>query len=167
MERKNIIISIIIYLGLIFIFIIIAFVKQNGYLLNDKEYLVTKVIDGDTIEVVKDGQNYRVRYLGINTPEITHSDLPNDCYAIEAKELNQKLVLNKFITLLEDKQDKDKYGRLLRFVYLKTENISFKILESGAARSLIIPPNNKFSKTILEIENTAKISKLGLWGLCI
>ena len=166
MNKTKLLISGLIYIGLIIIFIVIAFTKHSGGLLKDNEYLVTKVIDGDTIEVLKDGSKFRVRYLGINTPEITHTDKPNDCYALEAKKFNENFVLNKYVKLYKDTLDTDKYGRLLRYVYTNGENVNLKFLELGAAKSLIIPPNNNYSRKIIELENTAKLKKLGLWGLC-
>ena len=78
---------------------------------SDKQlYVVTKVIDGDTIQI-ENGQ--KVRYIGIDTPELKG----NECYAKQAREKNKELVEGKQVKLQKDISETDKYGRLLRYVY--------------------------------------------------
>lgn len=76
-------------------------------------YLVVNVVDGDTIDVMIAGTIYRVRYIGIDTPELS----PLECYGPEAKARNEELVLGQIVTMEKDVSETDRYGRLLRYVY--------------------------------------------------
>ena len=78
-------------------------------------YLVTKVIDGDTIQI-EGGQ--KVRYIGIDTPETVDPTRPDGCFGKEASEKNKNLVLGKKVRLEKDVSLTDRYGRLLRYVYV-------------------------------------------------
>lgn len=86
--------------------------------------LVTKVIDGDTV-TIQGGR--RVRLLGIDTPEVGEP-----CYA-EAKQRLQELVLSKTVKLVPDAANADKYGRLLRFIFLNNQNINLTLIQEGLA----------------------------------
>ena len=72
---------------------------------------VTRVVDGDTIDVLIDGKNTRIRYLQMNTPE------RDEACSRESTQANSDLVQGKTVHLRADKEDQDRYGRLLRFVY--------------------------------------------------
>ena len=100
---------------------------------------VVDVIDGDTIEVEIDGVTERVRYIGIDTPEIGQR-----C-AEEATEANRRLVSGKRIMLVPDKENRDIYDRLLRYVYSGGELVELKLVELGLARPLKIFPNVRHS----------------------
>src|SRR3989338_7374568 len=76
------------------------------------------VVDGDTIEL-ENGQ--RVRYIGIDTPELHHPLKPVQCFGKEAKDENEKLVLGKEIILKKDVSETDRYGRLLRYIFVPTD----------------------------------------------
>ncbi|MBI3335237.1 MAG: thermonuclease family protein [Candidatus Portnoybacteria bacterium] len=86
---------------------------------------VARVIDGDTIEL-ENGQ--RVRYIGIDTPETSDPRKPIQCFGIEAAKKNQELVEGKMVRLEKDVSERDRYARLLRYVYagdtLNSSNIS-------------------------------------------
>jgi micrococcal nuclease len=98
--------------------------KITGNFLADyEEGIVTRVVDGDTLEI----GNESIRLLGINTPE------RGEIYYKEAKELLSSLVLNKTIRLEKEKEDKDRYGRKLRYIYLNEENVNLKLVEQGLA----------------------------------
>jgi micrococcal nuclease len=87
---------------------------------------VHRVIDGDTIVI---NQNIRVRYIGIDTPETHHPRRPVECLGKEATEANKELVEGKFVILERDSRDLDRYGRWLRYVFLKFERPAFNIRE--------------------------------------
>lgn len=132
---------------------------------------VTNVIDGDTIKI-DTGQ--KVRYIGINTPEITYPEKPNDCFALEAKEKNKELVEGKTVKLEKDISETDKYGRLLRYVFLNnplsTNEAVFinKILiTEGYARIMTIPPDLQYYSLFKEEQVKAKENKKGLWNQCL
>ena len=80
--------------------------------------LVTRVIDGDTVEVSLNGESQTVRYIGIDTPETKHPSKPIECFGPEASQFNEELVSGKQVLLEEDVTDKDRYGRLLRYVWI-------------------------------------------------
>ena len=119
---------------------------------------VVDVIDGDTIEVEIDGVTERVRYIGIDTPEIGQR-----C-AEEATEANRRLVSGKRIMLVPDKENRDIYDRLLRYVYSGGELVELKLVELGLARPLKIFPNVRHSDEIAEAARTARANGTGcLW----
>lgn len=120
---------------------------------------VTHVIDGDTI-VIETGEH--VRYIGINTPEMETSE----CYATEASEINKNLVLGKTVKLEKDVSNVDKYGRLLRFVYVDDILVDDNLIKNGAAKIMTVPPDVKYKDEFLSSQYYAKENKLGLWGKC-
>lgn len=130
--------------------------------------LVTKVVDGDTIEI-EGGK--RVRYLGVDTPETKDPRRPVQCFGKEASNENKFLVEGKVVILQKDISETDKYNRLLRYVYLPLEDsralfINDYLIREGFAKALTYPPDVKFSERFLEAEREAKMNKEGLWGRC-
>ncbi|HKB88398.1 MAG TPA: thermonuclease family protein [Patescibacteria group bacterium] len=121
---------------------------------------VTRVIDGDTIEI-EDGQ--KVRYIGVDTSEIYPKI---ECYSEEAKKENENLVLGRTVKLEKDVSETDKYSRLLRYVYLDNEFINDELVKTGFAKVETVPPDIKYKSEFLESENYAKENKLGLWSKC-
>ena len=119
----------------------------------------TRVIDGDTI-VIDTGEH--VRYIGMNAPELS----PLECYATEAAEINKNLVLGKTVRLVKDISETDKYGRLLRFVYVGNTFVDDELVKEGAAKIETVPPDTEFKDEFIESENSAKENKLGMWGEC-
>jgi len=120
---------------------------------------VTRIIDGDTI-VIDTGQH--VRYIGINTPETETSE----CFAKEAGDINEDLVLGKEVKLEKDVSETDKYGRLLRYVYVGQEMINDELVKGGSAKVDSIPPDLKYKDEFLQSEKYARQNNLGLWGKC-
>ena len=119
---------------------------------------VVDVIDGDTIEVEIDGATERVRYIGIDTPEVGQR-----C-AGEATDANRRLVSGKQIMLFPDKENRDIYGRLLRYIFSGDELVNLKLVELGLARPLKIFPNVSRSDEIAEAARTARANGTGcLW----
>lgn len=121
---------------------------------------VTKVIDGDTI-TIDTGQ--KIRYIGINTPEIETSE----CYATEASKINSNLVLGKTVKLEKDVSEVDKYGRLLRYVYLDNQMINDELVKDGFAKIETVPPDVKFKGQFIKSEKYAKENNRGIWGKCL
>ena len=130
-------------------------VSGNTVLEGDK-HSVVEVIDGDTFET-EDG--IHVRMLGINTPEV------NEDYYQEAKDELRKLIFNKTVLLVRDKQDKDKYGRDLRYVYYEDLFVNSYLVETGYAKTLSIAPNTKYTEEFALLEREAMDKKVGLWGI--
>lgn len=79
---------------------------------------VLRVVDGDTIDVAAGGTTYRVSYIGMDTPETVHPTVGVECFGYEATEFNRTLVEGKMVYLEKDVSETDRYGRLLRYVWL-------------------------------------------------
>lgn len=118
--------------------------------------LVTRVIDGDTIEI---GGGYHVRYIGIDAPE------KGEPFYGEATEANRNLVEGKKVYLEKDVEDKDANGRLLRYVWLDNTMVNTELVKLGYAYSYSYPPNVKYQAYFLQLEKEARKQKLGLWSL--
>jgi micrococcal nuclease len=121
------------------------------------------VIDGDTV-IIDDDRNSRVRYLGIDTPEIAIQDSPGDPMSEEAKNLNKKLVQGKTVKLEFDKEKYDVYGRILAYVYVDDLLVNEELLKQGLATVLIIEPNSMYSEIMFDSLEEAKNNKKGMWG---
>lgn len=131
--------------------------------------LVTKVIDGDTIEI-EGGE--RVRYLGIDTPETKDPRKPVQCFGKEASNKNRELVEGKRVVLETDIIDKDKYDRLLRYVFLDLGSgtklfVNDFLIREGYGQVLTIPPNVKYADQFVEAQQQAREQKKGLWAKCL
>ncbi len=130
--------------------------------------LVTKVIDGDTI-ILENGKT--VRFVGIDTPETVDPRRPVGCFGKEASNETKSLLTGKVVILQKDVSDTDKYGRLLRLVFLPLENgqilfVDDYLVREGFARVYTYPPDIKFDSQFREAEAQAKNAKKGLWASC-
>ena len=119
---------------------------------------VTHVIDGDTITI--EG-GYRVRYIGIDTPEV-HPKL--EAYGIEALKANRELVEGKEVRLERDVSEKDKYGRLLRYVYVGGIFVNAELVKQGLARARAYPPDIKYQDYMEDLEAEARQAGKGIWA---
>ena len=126
---------------------------------------VVRVIDGDTITVTIDDQEETVRYIGIDTPE-PYRDGEPACYSQEATSRNTELVAGAQVQLVSDDEDRDKYDRLLRYVYIDELFVNELLVAEGYATTLRIEPNITEAKTLQQAEDTARAQGLGLWGVC-
>ena len=128
---------------------------------------VISVIDGDTFVI--EG-NQKVRYIGIDTPEIVKDTsgkkTKEECFARESYEENKRLIEGKTVRLERDKSNTDKYGRLLRYVYLDDLFINEHLISQGFARIMAIKPDIRYYKSFKADEDRAKRDKLGLWDIC-
>jgi len=124
---------------------------------------VTYVFDGDTIEL---SGGARVRYIGMNAPEIAHPKSRAQCFGKEAADENKKLVLGKTVTLVSDTTDKDAYGRLLRYVYVGNAFINDELVREGYAVAEPVKPNLKYAQEFYTDQESAKKMKRGLWSAC-
>ena len=119
---------------------------------------VIQVIDGDTI-TVKGG--YRVRYIGIDTPEI--HPVP-EAYGTEAWQGNRQLVEGKEVRLERDVSETDKYGRLLRYVYVDDVFVNAELVRQGLAEAKAYPPDIKYQDYLEQMEAEAKEAGRGMWA---
>ncbi len=136
---------------------------------NIDQFLVKRVIDGDTIEI-ENGQ--KIRYIGIDTPETVHPDKPVQCFGREASLKNKELVEGKSVRLEKDVSETDKYGRLLLYVYLVNEKsepsifINDYLVRQGYAHSSSYPPDVKYQERFRQAEAEARQNNRGLWANC-
>ncbi|VVA43343.1 Nuclease-like protein [Candidatus Roizmanbacteria bacterium] len=132
---------------------------------------VIRIIDGDTIEI--EG-NKKVRYIGINTPELHDPRRPVGCFAQAASDENKRLVEGKEVYIQKDVSETDKYKRLLRYVWIGDPSVSSAeaifvndyLVRQGFAQVSTFPPDVKYQLQFLEAQKEAKINKLGLWKEC-
>lgn len=130
--------------------------------------LVTKVIDGDTI-VVND--KLTVRFIGIDTPETVDPRRPVACFGKEASNKTKSLLSGKDVILQKDVSETDKYGRLLRYVFLPLPDgqnlfVNDYLVREGYAKVLTYPPDVKYNEQFRQAEREARENKRGLWKKC-
>lgn len=122
------------------------------------------VYDGDTIDVMLEGRRRRVRYIGIDTPELSDERPHLQVVAQQAREANMKLVLGRDVWLEWDAERLDAYGRLLAYVYVEPGIfVNGWLVEQGLARTLTIPPNTKYREILRALESEARASGRGVW----
>jgi micrococcal nuclease len=149
--------------------ILIITVFLNSYGLNlytIPENKVTKVIDGDTVEVFFNEKINKVRLIGLNTPESVDMNRRVECYGFEASDKLKELAHGKIVDLVPDEtqDDKDKFGRYLRYLYLNGENINKKMISEGFGFEYTYKKPYIYQKDFKEAESLAKKNNLGLWN---
>ena len=126
---------------------------------------VVRVIDGDTIDVVIDGVQFRVRYIGVDTPETHHPSRGVEPFGFEATEANRALVEGKTVYLEKDISETDRYGRLLRYVWLADGRMVNEVLTAeGYAQVSTYPPDVKYQEAFLTAQREARDQGRGLWS---
>lgn len=139
---------------------------------NQKEQgRVIRAIDGDTLEIEYQGKATKLRYIGINAPESVDPRRGTQCFGKESAKENQRLTENKLVYLVRDISDTDKFGRLLRYVYLKLDDGQFLfindyLVREGFATNYTYPPDVSYSEQFKLAEKEARENKRGLWGNC-
>lgn len=150
MKKK--IVSVILLIVLVYLVYAVPkiFGKSGGF---EDGLVVKKVIDGDTIEL---SNGKFVRLIGINAPE------KNENYYLESKSQLEKIE-GREVRLEKDKSNKDKYGRLLRYVFLENHFVNLELVSYGYAKAMVMKPNVKYEGNFFEAEKLAKKSELGIW----
>ena len=139
--------------------------------------LVTRVVDGDTIEVritgrvdgpgvgsASLGPIHDVRLIGIDTPESVSPNTPVECFAREASAATATLVEDRRVTLYKDTEEADRYGRLLRYVYLGDEMVGARLVANGYAFAYTYPPNVRHAALFVQLQREARQNDRGLWS---
>ncbi len=140
---------------------LIVLLGLSSYCRPKAEFQVVRVIDGDTIVIEN---NERVRYIGMDTPELARGKRPAEPYADEAKAFNQRLVGGKRVRLEFDKEERDRFGRLLAYVYVGEVMVNEELVRSGLARAAAYPPNLRYRSRFEKLEEEAKEDGRGIWG---
>lgn len=142
---------------------------------NFEKVEVLRVIDGDTIEVNIDGEKDVVRLIGVDTPESVHPEKEIEPFGIESSEFTKENLEGVNVYLEKDSSDRDKYNRLLRYVWteipedfndeeINEKLFNAKLLKEGYAKTLSIKPNTKYKEKFEKIEEDSKQNQKGIWG---
>lgn len=130
---------------------------------------LVRVADGDTVRVVVDGVEERVRYIGIDSPEL-HPSSPAtpDPYAEAASEANARLLAGGRMVLEKDVSERDRYGRLLRNVWIERDGtwtfVNLALVAEGYAQVSTFPPDVAYVDVLLAAERAAREGGRGLWS---
>ena len=116
---------------------------------------VTNVIDGDTIDVLLNGEEVRVRYVGVNTPERDET-----CYS-EASAANRVMVEGQTVRMVKDTSETDRYGRLLRYIYVGNTFVNEQLVAQGYAEVVLYEPDDRYYEDFLRFESNAARNGLG------
>ncbi len=128
---------------------------------------VDRVVDGDTAKVFYRGESQYVRYIGIDTPEAESPDQPEgECYARQATDFNEDMLAGGEARLRFGPELRDRFGRLLAYVYVSDVMLNEELLRRGLAETLTIPPNDAESERFEQLEKEARQAGLGLWAAC-
>lgn len=126
---------------------------------------VVRVVDGDTIEVMFQGKKEDVRLIGVDTPETVHPSKPVQPYGPEASAFTKSYLTGKQVGLEFDVEQRDKYGRLLAYVWIDNQMFNRVLVKEGYAQVATFPPNVKYVDDFKELQKEAREAKRGLWGL--
>src|SRR3954470_12549588 len=130
---------------------------------------VERVVDGDTIIVHVSGRRERVRFIGIDTPESVKPNTPVQCFAIEASNRTKSLLpAGTPVRLLGDVEQRDKYKRLLAYVYRQRDNlfVNLSLAHDGYAQPYTFPPNIAHTSEFVAAAADARNAGRGLWSAC-
>lgn len=132
--------------------------------IGNRDNYCTRVIDGDTIVVTIGGQEEKVRLIGVDTPETVHPRKPVEYFGKEASEFTRRMVEGKGIRLEYDWQTRDKYGRLLAYVYIEDGTfLNAEIIKQGYGFAYTRYPF-KHLDDFRQYEREAREHNMGLWG---
>ena len=149
----------------------LSYIEQQVQGVSTDKYLVTDVIDGDTVKVQKDNQQFTVRLIGIDAPEVKG----NECKNKESTQFLEKLILNRDVELETDPTQEifDRYGRTLGYIFLDGMNINELMVSSGLAKEYTYSKPYKYqqnfkdsqdSAQIKDSQDSAQIKEFGIWS---
>jgi micrococcal nuclease len=129
---------------------------------------VTRVVDGDTVHARVGGRDETIRYIGLDTPETVKPNTPVQCFGKAASAANRRLVDGQRVRLRLDAEPRDRYGRLLAYVYRRRDGlfVNAALVRDGFATILTIPPNVSHAGDLRGLERRARARRRGLWGAC-
>jgi micrococcal nuclease len=134
--------------------------------LNPPTVLVTKVTDGDTVHVDLGGSDERVRLIGVDTPEVDWYGGRAECYGREAGLYTRRRLAGVHVRLAYDVARRDRYGRLLAYVYVGRELFNLTLVRLGYARADPVPPDTRLATVFQRAADTAREAGTGLWSAC-
>ena len=125
--------------------------------------LVVRVVDGDTIHVRLADRLEKVRYIGVNTPEVHHPRRGEEAGGTAAHAVNRRLVEGKRVRLELDVQARDRYGRLLAYVWVGATMVNAELVRLGYAQVMTVPPNVRHQALFVKLQRDAREAGRGLW----
>jgi len=128
------------------------------------EGTVVRVVDGDTLHVQVGARVEKIRYIGVNTPEVSHPTKGEELGGREAARVNRRLTQGRRVRLELDVQTRDRYGRLLAYVWMDGVMVNAELVRLGYAQVMTIPPNVRYQGRFLALEADARAAGRGLWG---
>lgn len=127
-------------------------------------YEVVRIVDGDTVIVNINGKDEKLRMIGVDTPESVHNDLEKNVpYGKVSFDYTKDMLEGREVWLEMDVEERDRYGRLLAYVYLDGEMFNRMLLEEGHATIITVPPNVKYAEEFEAIQEEARREGRGLW----
>ncbi|WP_313639650.1 thermonuclease family protein [Paenibacillus sp.] len=138
--------------------------EDNKRLLDAK---VTRVVDGDTMKLTIDGKKETIRLLLVDTPESVNPNIPEpQPFSIEASDYAKKMLTDKDVQIELDVSERDKYGRLLCYLYIDGKMFNELLLEQGYARvAYVFAPNTKYVDQFRAIQDKAREQGIGIWSI--
>ncbi len=129
---------------------------------------MVRVVDGDTIRVALASGEEAVRYIGVDTPESVKPGSPGECFAERASAYNERLVGGERVRLVRDVEARDRYGRLLAYVYRARDGlfVNAELVRRGYATVATFPPNVVHAAEFRRLASRARMSGRGLWSRC-
>jgi len=127
------------------------------------------VVDGDTVDLIVQGEQERVRLIGIDTPESVSRDTPIQCFGAEASTaLKGLLPVGTQVRVVRDEEPRDRFGRLLLYVYRAEDDLFINewLVANGYADTLFFEPNTTYRSSFTDLRDMARDAPLGLWAQC-
>lgn len=150
--------------------LLLLFVLAGCSASNETEYenkaIVTNVVDGDTFDIMLNNKEERIRLLLVDTPETKHPTKPVQPFGPEASQFTKDTLEGKEVTVEFDVSERDKYGRLLAYIWIDGKMFNEMLLEKGLARvAYIYAPNTKYVDEFYGIQKEAQKKGVGIWSL--
>jgi micrococcal nuclease len=136
---------------------------------SNAEAIIVRVVDGDTIRVKIEGRTERVRFIGIDTPETVKPNTPVQCFGREASARTKTLLpAGSVVHLVTDVETRDRYRRLLAYVYRDVDGafVNLLLADEGYAVPYTYPPNVAHADEFVAAAGRARDARLGLWSRC-
>jgi len=123
-------------------------------------------VDGDTLEARIGEQVEDVRLIGVDTPETVKPGTPVQCFGPRASTFTHRHLEGRTVRLVFGAERRDAYGRLLAYLYLGHRFYNPILVRRGLARTLTIPPNDRYAQLFTRLQRRAALAGRGLWGGC-
>ena len=136
---------------------------------NAANAVIDDVVDGDTVDVIIDGRQERIRLIGIDTPETKKRNSPIECFGPEASAFTELLLpVGTPVYIERDIVNRDDYGRILGYVYRADDGIfiNYELMRQGFAQPMSIPPNDAFAELFADAARAAEADNAGIWAAC-